>query len=174
MLVTFCSPPPPPRVALVVDSHYKKRANDRQEEEELVPGGGRCVELIHQGSGRFVRTNFLCVTTYLWRRFEACHELRRWVMWIQLTLSVYNLNCCNRWRNNCPFFCDILIYSCAASSQDILSLTRNGIRYAQSLNTHDQRENGQTTRRRELEKSDGSSVQLLYASRIVTWNTNRE
>jgi hypothetical protein len=52
----------------------EKRTNG--EEEELVPGAGRCVELIHQGSGRFVRLqlhkkrkkknpNFMCHDVFL-------------------------------------------------------------------------------------------------------------
>jgi hypothetical protein len=66
----------------------EKRTNG--EEEELVPGAGRCVELIHQGSGRFVRLQLhkkkkkkekkkepqLYVSRRISRRFEACHERR--------------------------------------------------------------------------------------------------
>lgn len=94
-----------------------KRTNG---EEELVPGAGRCVELIHQGSGRFVRLDLkppqtLCVTTCFYTVWGVSRTAR-WIiqprptMWIQLTLfcvcvcaaCILCWNWRSRWRNNCP------------------------------------------------------------------------
>jgi hypothetical protein len=114
-----------------------ERRNEEEEEEELVPGAGRCVELIHQGSGRFVRLgnlNQLYVSRRFilrWTSFEACHELAlnnppptddgnsidSFFFSSQSVSVCAALLCWNwsRWRNNCPppllvvpfFFCEI-------------------------------------------------------------------